>query len=118
MAINDRYTASNDGLANGSDFNVTASGTGTGVVELQELAGTGDCDVFLEIDQGQTGTFEVSVKIGSATDDVYDTSGNWRIQEPAHWIGNDGSNNEVRIRVNNTSGGTIDVAAIGYEAGT
>lgn len=118
MALNDRFTQSSDGLANGSDFNITATGTGTGVVELNEIAGTGDCDVFLEVDEGQTGTFNVSVQIGSSTDAEYETAGNWRIQEPKHWVGNDGTSDETRIRVNNTSGGGIDVAAIGYEVGT
>lgn len=116
--INDRFTDSEDGLADSGDFTITATGTDTGVVQLTEIAGTGDANVFLEVDEGQDGTFNVSIQIGSPTNDIYDTSGNWRVQEPKHWVGNDGTTNETRIRVNNTSGGTIDVAAIGFEVGT
>lgn len=118
MALNDRYTATADALADGSDFVITASGTDTGVVELTEIAGTGDCDVFLEVDDGQDGTFNISIQIGSPSNATYETSGNWRIQAPEHWVGNDGTTNETRIRVNNISGGAIDATAIGFEVGT
>jgi hypothetical protein len=118
MALNDRFTQSVDGLAASSDFTITATGTDTGVVELTEIAGTGDCNVFLEVDEGQDGTFNVSIQIGSPSNATYETAGDWRIQAPEHWVGNDGTTNETRIRVNNVSGGAIDATAIGFEVGT
>jgi len=118
MGVNDRFTTSQDGLADTNDFNIDGSSSGTNVAEIKELAATGDCDVYLEVDEGQDGTFNVSIKIGSPTSDEYPTSGNWRIQDPEHVVGTDGTTNETRIRVNNTSGGAIDVAAVGYESGT
>lgn len=111
MAINDRYTDSESGLADNGDFIINASGTDTGVVQITELGGTGDADVYREVDEGQTGTFEVSVLVDSPENE-------WHSQDNNLWIGDDGTGNEVRIRVTNTSGANQEYYAVGFEAGT
>jgi len=105
MTVNDSYAKATNGLANGGDFIVDGSGAGTGAVNVTELGGTADCDIYREVDTAGDGSWAVSVKI----DDV---TGNWHSQ------GNDilcSQSQNTRIRINNTSGGTIDVYSSGYE---
>lgn len=117
MALNDRYTEAADGVADTGDLIVDASGTGTGVVRILELGGTGDAEVYREIDIGQTGTFEVSDKIADPADNTNPTSGQWHSQDNWLNIGNDGTDTEARLRIVNVSGASADYYAIGYETG-
>lgn len=105
MAVNDSFTESVDALADAGDLIVDGSEGGTGAINVTEFGATGAVDVYREVDPDGDGTFEVSVNIDTQ-------SGNWHSQ------GNDliaSQSQNVRIRLNNTSGGTIDVYAAGYE---
>lgn len=119
MSVYDRFTDSASDLASGNDFLVTASGTDTGVVEITELGGTGDAEVYREIDEGQTGTFEISNQIaGPAFAEPNQTTGEWHSQTNRLWIGNDGTNTESRIKITNVSDTEQNYFAVGFEAGT
>lgn len=111
MTVNDRYTESGSGTAGGGELIIDASGTDTGVVQITELGGTGDAEVYREIDEGQTGTFEVSSVIDTRT-------GEWHNPDNALLIGNDGTSNELRLRIVNTTASSYDYYAVGFEAGT
>lgn len=105
MAVNDSYTKATDGLADAGDLIIDGSGAGTGAINITELGATGDCDVYREVDTAGDGTWAVSETIESPT-------GTWHSQ------GNDllvSQTQNVRLRINNTSGGGIDVYAAGYE---
>lgn len=105
MAVNDRNVQTATGVADGSDFIIDGSGSGTGAVEIGELGGTGGADIYREVDPDGDSTFEVSVRIDQV-------SNNWHSQINGLVV-SAGAN--TRIRVNNTSGGSADFYAVGME---
>jgi hypothetical protein len=105
MGRNDSNVQSATGVADGSDFIVDGSGSGTGAVEIGELGGTGGADIYREVDPDGDGTFEVSVLIDQV-------STNWHTQINGLVVS---SSENTRIRVNNTSGGAADFYAVGME---
>jgi len=105
MAVNDSYTKSTDGLADTNDLIIDGSAAGTGAINITEVGGTGDCEVYREVDSANDGTWAVSVKMDSPTN-------TWHSQE------NDllaSQSQNTRLRIKNVSGGAIDVFAAGYE---
>jgi len=105
MTVNDSYTKASDGLADAGDLIIDASGADTGALNVTELGATGDCDVYREVDTAGDGSWAASVLIDTL-------AGTWHSQ------GNDflaSQTQDVRLRVNNASGGTIDVYVAGYE---
>lgn len=105
MAVNDSYTKPANGLADGGDLIVDGSGAGTGAVNVTEIGATGASDIYREVDVDGDGTYEVSIKMDAKT-------GEWQSQ------GNDllaSQSQDIRLRINNTSGGVIDVYTAGYE---
>lgn len=105
MAVNDTYAEASAGVANGGDFLVEGSAAATGAAEVGELGGTGAADIYREVDVDGDGTYEVSVQV-----DIL--NGTWHSQINGLTVS---SNENVRIRVNNTSGGTADYYAVGME---
>ena len=105
MAVNDSYSNSADGLADTGTLIVDGSAAGTGAVEITELGGTGACEVYRETDPNADGTFEVSVLIDSP-------SGTWHSQLNQLLAS---QTQDIRLKITNVSGGTIDVFASGYE---
>lgn len=105
MAVNDVFEADATAVADAGDFIIDGSSTGTGAAEVFELSGNGAADIYREIDVDGDSTFEVSILIDQV-------SGEWHSQKNQLVVS---SNNNVRIRVNNTSGGAADFFAIGME---
>lgn len=105
MAVNDAFAKSTDGLADTNDLIVDGSGAGTGAVNITEMGGTGSCDIYRETDPTGSGTWDVSVQIDSPGG-TYHSQGNKLLVSQSE---------AVRLRINNTSGGTVDVYAAGYE---
>ena len=105
MAVNDSYAKSTDGLGDTNDLIIDGSGAGTGAVNITELGATGEMDVYREVDSAGDGSWAVSVKIDNII-------GTWHSQ------GNNllaAQSEDIRLRLNNVSGGSIDVFAAGYE---
>jgi hypothetical protein len=105
MAINDTYHVTATGVADGGNFTIEGSASGTGAAEVGELGGTGDADIYRETDVDGDGTYEVSVIIDSLL-------GEWHSQQNGLVVS---SSNNHRIRVNNKSGGPQDYYATGVE---
>jgi len=105
MARQDPITVSATGLADGSDLIIDGSSASTGAIDVFELFGTAACDVYREVDTDGDGTFEVSVLIARP-------AGNWHAQDNRLTVSQAENN---RIRINNTSGGTVNVSAQGFE---
>lgn len=105
MGINDTVTAEATGVADGGDLIVDGSIAGIGAAQIIELGGTGSADIYREIDPDGDGTYEISQVIDT-------TTGTWHSQENELRVSSDDS---VRLRINNTSGGTVDFFAIGLE---
>ena len=106
MAIGDTYYKSSTGIADNGDLIIDGSGAGTGAAEITELGGTGACDIYREVDTAGDGSWATSVLIGQL-------SNNWHSQVNELFC-SDAAN--VRLRINNTSGGTINAFAGGVEA--
>jgi hypothetical protein len=105
MADGDPFAKSSTGVADGNDFIIDGSSSSTGAIDLTELGGTGDCDVYREVDTATDGTWATSVLIEQP-------SGTWHSQKDVLTIS---QNANVRLRVNNTSGNPQDFYAAGYE---
>lgn len=105
MAVNDSFADANDGLADATDWVIDGSSSGTGAVNITELAGGGDAQIYREQDPDGDGTWEIRTQIDTP-------SGTWHSQ------GNDllvsGAAN-VRLVVRNVSGGAADFQVAGYE---
>lgn len=105
MTVNDAFAAANTGLADATDWIIDGSGSGTGAVNITELSGGGDAEVYREYDPNGDGTFQVRLQIEAA-------SGQWHSQ------GNDllvSTAANVRLVVRNISGSAADYAVAGYE---
>lgn len=92
-------------VANGSSLTVDGTESGTGAAIITEFAADGDGDVYREVDSNGDGTFDVSVLIDQGTN-------NWHSQ--GNQLGVSAADNS-RLRVENTSGGSASITAIGYE---
>lgn len=106
MAINDTVVVENDAVASGGDLIIDGSTTGTGAVQITELGGGVSADVYREIDVDGDGTFEVSIGIATGL------SADWHAQINELRCS---STSNTRIRINNTSGGSGALFAVGYE---
>ena len=105
MARQDPITVSATGVADGSDLIIDGSTASTGAIDVFELFGSAGCDVYREVDTDGDGTFEISVLIDQPTN-------NWHSQKNALSVS---QAENTRIRITNTSGGSADFAAVGYE---
>lgn len=105
MARQDPITVSATGLADGSDLIIDGSSASTGAIDVFELFGNAACEVYREVDTDGDGTFEVSVVIEVPT-------GDWHSQDNRLTVS---QSQNSRLRLNNTSGGTADYSAQGFE---
>jgi len=105
MAVNDAFADANTGLADATDWIIDGSGSGTGAVNITELQGGGDAEVYREHDPDGDGTFQVRLRVDAP-------AGEWHSQ------GNDlliSTDENVRLVIRNISGGAADYAVAGYE---
>lgn len=105
MTVNDSFSTATDGLADGGDLIIDGSGAETGAVNITELAGSGACDIYREVDSAGDGSWAVSNLIDSKSGDWHSQGNNLRCSQ----------SQASRLRISNTSGGTIDVQVAGYE---
>jgi hypothetical protein len=105
MAINDAFADANTGLADATDWIIDGSSSGTGAVNITELGGTADANIFREQDPGGDGTWEYRSQIDSV-------AGSWHSQGNNLLVS---TNKNVRLVVRNTSGSSADFAVAGYE---
>ena len=105
MAVNDSFADANAGLADATDWIIDGSTSDTGAVNITELQGGADAEIYREFDPDGDGTFQIRLQLDAPTRE-------WHSQ------GNDllvsGSQN-ARLVVRNVSGGTADYAVAGYE---
>jgi len=105
MAVNDAFIVEQQGVADGNSLTVEGGDAGTGAAEVWELGGSGDADIYREIDTNGDSTYDISFKIDTAT-------GTWHSQGNQLVVS---AGNNTRIRVENTSGGSADFYAVGME---
>lgn len=94
-----------ENLADGNDLIVDGSNTTTGAIDVNELGGDAAADVYREVDTNQTGAFDTSVLIDQPTS-------NWHSQKNLLEVSKAAG---VRLRINNTSGGSAYYYVSGYE---
>lgn len=105
MALNDTVTQESAGVADAGDHIIDGSASSTGAWRVVELGGSGGCDVYREADPDGDGTYEIS-------DIIAQPGSQWSSQ------GNDlrvSSDDNIRLRINNTSGSSQAFYAVGYE---
>jgi len=105
MAIGDFFSKTEAGVANGSDMLVDGSTSSTGAVEIHTVATSGAADVFKEIDTTGDGTYDVSITIDSQTEAIHSQKNKIEVS----------NTDDMRLRINNTSGSAIDVHVTGIE---
>lgn len=105
MAVNDAYTKATDGLADAGDLIVDGSNADTGAVNITEIGATGKVDVYREVDTANDGTWAASVTVDQLTGEFGSQGNDYLVSQSQN----------IRLRVNNNSGGTIDVFVAGYE---
>lgn len=105
MAVNDSFAKSVDGLADAGTLIIDASGSGTGAVNITEVAGTASADVDKEYDPDGDTTYEVTTLIESTTGGFHSQGNNLIVSQSEN----------TRLVITNTSGGTADFAVSGYE---
>jgi len=105
MAVNDSFASSTDGLADTNTLTLDGSGAGTNAANITELGGTGDCEIYRDMDPAGDSSWAVTVQIDSV-------SGEWHSQ------GNDlliSQSQGIRLRIKNVNSSSIDVYAGGFE---
>lgn len=105
MAVNDSYAKATDALADGSDLIVDGSGSDTGAINITEIGATAGVDVYREVDTANDGSWAASTKIDTASGQFHSQGNDFLVSQAQN----------IRLRINNTSGSTIDVYAAGYE---
>jgi len=105
MAVNDSFADANAGLADATDWVIDGSASGTGAVNITELQGGADAEIYREYDPDGDGTFQVRLQVDSA-------GGAWHAQQNDLLVS---TAQNIRLVVRNVSGETADYAAIGYE---
>jgi len=105
MAIGDFFSKTEADVANGSDMIVDASTSATGAVEIHTIATSGSADVFKEVDTTGNGTYDVSITLDSQTEAFHSQKNKIEVS----------NTDDMRLRINNTSGSPIDVHVTGIE---
>jgi len=108
MAQGDRVVVASTGVADASSVTLDGSESSTNAVDVTELAGTGSADIYREVDTAGDDSWAASFLIDQVT-------GNWHSQKDILHASNTSSTEDVRIRVENTSGGAADFMIFGYE---
>lgn len=105
MAVNDTFHETASDVADGGEFIIDASDSETGGVEVFELGGTNEAEVYRETDTDDDGNYDLSVLIDVA-------SGEWHSQKNQLVVS---ESERHRIRVVNVSGESSDYYATGME---
>jgi hypothetical protein len=105
MAVNDSFADANTGLADATDWIIDGSSSGTGAVNVTELGGGADAEIYREYDPDDDGTFEIRLQVDAPT-------GSWHSQDNDLLIS---TSENARLVVRNVSGGAADYAVAGYE---
>ena len=101
MAEGDPYKAQAN-LGDSDELIIDGTDSSTGAIDVTELAGTGDANVYREVDDG---SIVVSTLIEQPTDD-------WHSQKNILVVS---QAENTSIRIVNTSGGNADYLVTGYE---
>ena len=101
MAEGDPYKAQAN-LGDSDELIIDGTDSSTGAIDVTELAGTGDANVYREVDDG---SIIVSTLIEQPTDD-------WHSQKNILVVS---QAENTSIRIVNTSGGNADYLVTGYE---
>lgn len=105
MADGDPFTTSSTSVSDAGDVIVDGSGSSTGAIDITELGGTGDADIYREVDTAGDDTWATSVLIDQVTNQ-------WHSQKNILVVS---QAENVRLRINNTSGSAQDYYISGYE---
>ena len=101
MAEGDPFKAQAN-LGDSDELIIDGTDSSTGAIDVTELAGTGDANVYREVDDG---SIVVSTLIEQPTDD-------WHSQKNILVVS---QAENTSIRIVNTSGGNADYLVTGYE---
>ena len=101
MAEGDPFKAQAN-LGDSDELIIDGTDSSTGAIDVTELAGTGDANVYREVDDG---SIIVSTLIEQPTDD-------WHSQKNILVVS---QAENTSIRIVNTSGGNADYLVTGYE---
>lgn len=104
MAINDAY-ATTETLASGAELIIDGSSAETGAIDITELGGNGDAEVYRDLDPAEDGTWPETVQIDSGT-------GQWHSQTNLLTVS---EAQPTRLRIVNTTGGSATYYAVGQE---
>ena len=99
------YKAGTDGLANGSDFDIDPSDSDLGAFELHNIAHGGAVDVKLLADPDGDGSYEENVTLDSLSGSGVSQGNQIEASDDDNML----------VRISNTSGGSIDVIVTGRE---
>lgn len=102
----DTIVRASTGVANGDSFVVDAQRVEGDNARITEVGGTGNVDIYREVDVDNDGNYEISQVIQS------ETAGSFHSQDADMVIA---EHYDVRLRFQNTSGSAQDYWAVGYE---
>jgi hypothetical protein len=105
MADGDPIVINGNATADTADFIVDGSTSGTGAIDLTEIGGDASANVYRESDPDGDGTFEISVRIDTPSSQFHSQKNLFIVS----------STENVRLRINNNSGGSANYYAAGYE---
>lgn len=105
MAAGDFYDDFEEDLANSGDFLIDPADAATGAIEVHTIVAGGAADVFFEVDPDGDGTFEISENIFSVVAGDFLQQNKIELKAASN----------MRLRINNTSGGPADFVATGVE---
>ena len=105
MAVNDTTIQGEADVADTNEVILDGSASQTGSWVVEEMGGTEGASLYRDIDVDGDGTYEISVKIDSFTD-------NWHSQGNTLSVSTD---DDSRLRIVNISGKTADYYGQGYE---
>lgn len=112
MAINDSYTKAEAGVPDAASLIIDGTETETGAAEITELGGTGDAEVYREVDVNNDGDYDISVRIADPNDPDVPTADIWHSQDNNLTVSD---KNNLRLRIENISGVGADFYATGFE---
>lgn len=105
MAVNDAFAKGQSGVSDTNSVTVDGSSTGTGAVNVTEIFASGDIEVYREIDTADDGSWATSARIDSSTGQTGSQANDYLCSQSQN----------IRIRVKNVNGNSIDIGLAGYE---
>jgi hypothetical protein len=105
MAQGDFFSKTEAAVQSGNNMIVDGSTSATGAVEIHTVATSGGADVFKEIDTTGNGTYDVSITVSSEAETIHSQQNKIEVS----------NTDNMRLRINNTSGAEIDAHVTGIE---